>query len=110
LEEARRAGKRQAAPFSRGQPKSAEVDEQFDVLLAPRCECGGEIVQQGTEYLFQDALPEPRPIRWRFAVHIGKCACCGRRHQGRHPFQTADALGAAWFMLGPRAVTSATEL
>jgi hypothetical protein len=65
LEEARRAGKRQAAPFSRGEPKSAPgrpgrrsgddhgkhghreapggVDEDLDAPLAPRCECGGEI-------------------------------------------------------------------
>ena len=132
LEEARRAGKRQAAPFSRGERKSApqrpgrrsgeqhgrhghreaprEVDEEFDAPLAPRCECGGKIVEDRTEYQFQDELPEPRPIRRRFAVHIGKCACCGRRHQGRHPFQTSDALGAAACMLGPRAVALATEL
>jgi len=133
LEEARRAGKRQAAPFSRGEPKSAprrpgrrsgeehgrhghreplagEVDEHLDAPLEPRCECGGEIVEDRIEYQFQDELPEPRPIRRRFAVHIGKCACCGRRHQGRHPFQTSDALGAAGCMLGPRAVALASEL
>ena len=132
LEQARRAGKRQAAPFSRGEPKSAarrsgrrsgeqhgrhghrqppgEVDEQFDAPLAPRCECGGQILAERTEYQYQDELPEPRPIRRRFAVHVGKCACCGRRHQGRHSFQTSDALGAAACMLGPRAVALATEL
>ncbi|MCA1677600.1 MAG: IS66 family transposase [Actinobacteria bacterium] len=132
LEEARRAGKRQAAPFSRGKPKSAprrpgrrsgeehgkhghreppgEVDEELDARLAPRCECGGEIEHERTEYQYQDELPVPRPVRRRFAVHIGKCRCCGRRHQGRHPFQTSDALGAAACMLGPRAVALATEL
>ncbi len=132
LEEARRAGKRQAAPFSRGEPKSAprrpgrrsgeqhgrhghrqppgEVDEQCDAPLAGRCECGGEIVEDRIEYQFQDELPEPQPIRRRFAVHIGKCRGCGRRHQGRHPFQTSDALGAAACMLGPRAVALASEL
>jgi transposase len=132
LEQARRAGKRQAAPFSRGEPKSeprrpgrrsgeqhgrhghrqppGEVDEQLDAPLAPRCECGGEVEHQRTEYQYQDELPEPRRVRRRFAVHIGTCACCGRRHQGRHPFQTSDALGAAGAMLGPRAVALATEL
>lgn len=134
LEEARRAGKRQAAPFSRGAPSESshrpgrrsgdehgrhghreppsagEVDEHLDAPLGPRCECGGEIVEDRIEYQFQDELPEPRPIRRRFAVHIGKCACCGRRHQGRHPFQTSDALGAAGCMLGPRAVALASEL
>jgi transposase len=132
LEEARRAGKRQAAPFSRGEPKTAagrpgrrsgeqhgkhghreppgEVDEELDAPLAPRCECGGEIEHERTASQYQDELPVPRPVRRRFAVHIGKCRCCGRRHQGRHPFQTSDTLGAAACMLGPRAVALATEL
>ncbi len=132
LEEARRAGKRQAAPFSRGEPKSAprrpgrrsgedhgkhghreppgEVDEELDAPLAERCGCGGEIEHERSEFQYQDELPEPRPVRRRFRVHIGKCRCCGRRHQGRHPFQTSDALGAAGCMLGPRAVALATEL
>ncbi len=132
LEEARRAGKRQAAPFSRGEPGAApgrpgrrsgdehgehghreppgEVDEELDAPLAPRCECGGEIEEERSEFQYQDELPEPRPIRRRVRVHIGKCRCCGRRHQGRHPFQTSDALGAAGCMLGPRAVALATEL
>ncbi|MEN3285525.1 MAG: transposase [Solirubrobacteraceae bacterium] len=132
LEEARRAGKRQAAPFSRGQPKSPPgrpgrrcgqehgrhrhreppegVDEQFDAPLAAWCECGGEIEHERTEFQYQEELPVPRAIRRRFAVHIGQCRCCGRRHQGRHPFQTSDALGAAGSMLGPLAVALATEL
>jgi transposase len=132
LEEARRAGKRQAAPFSRGEPKRrpgrpgrrsgddhgrhrhreppGEVDEELDAPLGSRCECGGEIVEGRIEYQYQDELPEPRRVRRRFAVHVGTCACCGRRHQGRHPFQTSDALGAAGCMLGPRAVALATEL
>ena len=129
LEEARRAGKRQAAPFSRGKPKErpgrpgrrsgeehgrhghreplGEVDEELDAPLGPRCECGGEIEEERIEFQYLDELPEPRLVRRRFAVHIGKCRCCGRRHQGRHPFQTSDALGAAACMLGPRAVALA---
>ena len=125
-------GEAQAAPFSRGEPKSeprrpgrrsgdehgrhghreplGEVDEELDAPHGPRCECGGEIEHDRTEYQYQDELPEPRRVRRRFAVHIGKCRCCGRRHQGRHPFQTSDALGAAACMLGPRAVALATEL
>jgi transposase len=132
LEEARRAAKRQAAPFSRGEPSGSrgragrrsgdehgrhghreppgEVDEELEAPLADRCECGGEIEEERIEYQYQDELAEPRRMRRRFAVHIGKCRCCGRRHQGRHSFQTSDALGAAACMLGPRAVALATEL
>ncbi len=132
LEEARRAAKRQAAPFSRGEPSGSprrggrrsgddhgrhghreapgEVDEELDAPLVDRCGCGGEIEEERIEYQYQDELPEPRRLRRRFAVHVGKCGCCGRRHQGRHPYQTSDALGAAGCMLGPRAVALATEL
>ena len=132
LEEARRAAKRQAAPFSRGEPSGSsgrggrrsgddhgrhghrqppgEVDDELDAPLVDRCECGGEIEEERIEYQYQDELPEPRRLRRRFAVHVGKCRCCGRRHQGRHPYQTSDALGAAGCMLGPRAVALATEL
>jgi len=86
------------------------VDEELDAPLPGRCECGGEICEERVAWQYQDELPEPRRVRRRFAVHIGKCGCCGRRHQGRHPFQTSDALGAAACVLGPRAVALATEL
>ncbi len=120
--------KRQAAPFSRGEPKSepgrpgrrsgeehgrhrhreppGEVDEQLGAPLAGRCECDG-IEHERSELQYQDELAEPRPVRRRFRVQIGKCRCCGPRHQGRHPFQTSAALGAAGCMLGPRAVALA---
>jgi len=132
VEELRRASKRQAAPFSRGECKRAPrrpgrrpgvdygrkarrpapegVDETLVAATADQCECGGKICYERTVFQYQEELPEPRPHRRRFAVHIGRCRCCGRRHQGRHPFQTSDALGAAGSMLGPRAVALATQL
>ena len=132
VEELRRASKRQAAPFSRGEPSGSprrpgrrsggehgrhghrqppgQIDEELDAPLVDRCGCGGEILEERIEYQYQEELPEPRAIHRRFAVHVGKCSGCGRRHQGRHPFQTSDALGAAACMLGPRAVALATEL
>lgn len=132
VEELRRASKRQAAPFSRGKrkekpgrpgrrpgseygrkahrPAPERIDEELEATAPDRCECGGEIRHERTVYQFQEELPEPRPHRRRYAVHIGRCECCGRRHQGRHPFQTSDALGAAGSMLGPRAVALATQL
>ncbi|MGH2782286.1 MAG: IS66 family transposase [Thermoleophilaceae bacterium] len=132
VEELRRASKRQAAPFSRGDRSGKrrrpgrragseygrkahrrapeEVDEELEAPTADRCECGGEIRHERTVYQYQEELPEPRPHRRRYAVEIGRCEGCGRRHQGRHPFQTSDALGAAGSMLGPRAVALATQL
>jgi transposase len=132
VEELRRASKRQAAPFSRekrseqpGRPgrrpgsaygtrahrrPPAQVDEELEAPLSDRCECGGEIEHERTVFQYQEELPEPRPWYRRYAVHIGRCQGCGRRHQGRHRFQTSDALGAAGSMLGPRAVAFATQL
>jgi transposase len=70
----------------------------------------GRSRRSGSSTSYQDELPAPRRLRRRFAVHVGKGRCCGRRHQRRHPFQTSDALGAAACRLGPRAVALATEL
>lgn len=44
-----------------------------------------------------------RPLVREFRVHVGACATCGRRIQGRHPLQTSDALGAAAVQIGPEA-------
>jgi hypothetical protein len=79
LEEARRAGKRQAAPFSRGEPETkprrpgrrsgadhgrhshrerpGEVDEELDAPLVARCECGGEVEHDRIEYQYRRSGP-----------------------------------------------------
>lgn len=75
-----------------------------------RCECGGEIEFDRIAHQYQTELPEVHPIHRRFDVGVGHCRRCGRRHQGRHPLQTSDALGAASSMLGPRAVALSTQL
>lgn len=132
VEELRRKSKRQAAPFSREKrkcdpgrpgrrpgtdygkkahrPAPEKVDEVIGAPLPDRCECGGEIELDRIAHQYQEELPELRPIRRRFDVGIGRCRGCGRRHQGRHPLQTSDALGAAASMLGPDAVALATRL
>ncbi len=69
-------------------------------LLALRC--GGEIEFERIALQYQEELPEPRPIVREVKVYIGCCGRCGKRHQGRHPYQTSDALGAAGLMLGAR--------
>jgi transposase len=127
LDAARRAGKRQAAPFSKGAPTPhpkppgrrvgrrhgrhahrqppAHIDETIDVPLPPRCpDCNGRLVEARIADQIQEELPVVRPHVRRFRVHIGHCRECGRRVQGRHPQQTSDALGAASTQLGPQAV------
>ena len=132
LEEALRSLKRQAAPFSKGQPKSNpqrpgrksgsaygqrafrtvpdRVDEEISVELPKRCpECGGRVVHDGTHPQFQEEIIRRTIVR-RFDVEIGYCMGCGGHVQGRHPLQTSDALGAAQVQVGPAALTLAAHL
>src|SRR6266849_5149010 len=133
LEQAQQAGKRQAAPFSKGEPGGggkrsgrhagngygpkacravpAQVDREIDVPLPVVCpHCGGSVEEERVADQFQEELPEVRPEVTRFQVHVGHCQRCGRRVQARHPEQTSDALGAAKAQLGPRAVALAAQL
>ena len=131
LEEATRANKRQAAPFSKRQPKAKpkkpgrkagkaygkkahrlppdsepEIDEIIDASLPNECpDCGGAVEDEDVEHQFQVEIPR-KPLLRRFDIHIGSCRRCGKRIQGRHPLQSSDALGAAGSQLGP--VTQAT--
>ena len=126
VERLQRRGKRQAAPFSKGNPvlkpqtpgrKSGEahgrhghrvapgrVDRELEAPLPVCCpDCGGGVVFDRWAEQFQTELPEPVPVVTRFRVGVGHCAGCRRRVQGRHPEQTSDALGAAAAQLGPHA-------
>jgi len=133
LQEALRAGKRQAAPFSKGQPKDdpkppgrkagpkygrkahrpippGPPDEVIDVPLPDTCpHCGGSTAEDLTAEQFQTEIPR-KPIVRRFDLHIGHCRRCGKRIQPRHPLQTSDALGAAASQLGPDAQSAIAHL
>lgn len=127
LEEAQRAGKRQAAPFSKGAPKAkpkqpgrksgpdhgpstqravpTRIDEILEARLPSRCpSCRGHVVEECVQVQYQTEIPEVRPHVRQFDVHVGRCNSCGQRVQGRHPQQTSDALGAACSQLGPRVI------
>ena len=129
LDAARRAGFRQAAPFSKGAPKShprrpgrtsgatygrqghrpmpSAVDDTCDVPIPPTCPgCGGPVEDTHVTAQYQEDLPPVRPFVRRFDVHVGRCRDCGRRVQGRHRLQTSDALGAAAVQVGPCAVAT----
>jgi len=125
LDKATRAAKRQAAPFSRGEPKRkprkpgrkrgskygrrfqrtkpSTVDEAKAAPLPERCDCGGCIQWERTEEQYQEDI-ECRTVTRRFDIAIGRCQACRKRVQGRHPEQTSDALGAAAVQIGPRAL------
>lgn len=134
LDDALRAGKRQAAPFRKGPPKPdpktpgrkagdahgrhghrpppppERVDECHDAHLPEACpHCRGRLVETGTADQFQTDIPR-RPLVRKFRVHVGRCDACGKRTQGRHPLQTSDALGAAASQVGPDAQAAAAVL
>jgi transposase len=134
LDDARRASKRQAAPFRKGPPKPdpkppgrkageqhgehghrpppppEHIDEVLEAHLPDTCpHCAGPLVETELARQFQDEIPR-RPTRRQFNVHVGQCRQCGRRVQGRHPLQTSDALGAAASQLGPDAQAAVVEL
>ena len=127
----KRAGKRQAAPFSKGKKKDnphrpgrkkghqaarrpvpEKVDREVDVpLVQPRClHCGGELVQQKVMPQYQIDIPPVEPIVTRFKVETARCAGCGKRAQGRDPQQISDALGAANIHFGPNLLSFASEV
>jgi transposase len=134
LDEATRAGKRQAAPFAKGQPKlnprkpgrkpgedygtkahrqppsPEQIDEVHEAPLPHVCpDCGGSLDETHVAQQFQVEIPR-KPIHRQFNIHIGQCRHCHRRIQGHHPLQTSDALGAAAAQLGPDTQAAIIEL
>ena len=133
IDELRRGGKRQAAPFAKSPPKSdpkkpgrkpgddygvksrraipPRIDEVHCAPLPDACPaCGGTRVRRThTARQYQAEIPR-RVIYRRFDVQVGCCRDCGKRVQGRHELQTSDALGAAASQLGPDAQALAAHL
>lgn len=131
LEEARQAGKRQAAPFAKGAPKAhpkrpgqkvghvrafrpapppSEIDAVYDAPVPASCPgCGGAVVVERVAVQYQVEIPPVKPVATQFNVSVGHCSGCGQRLQGHHPLQNSDALGAAPVVLGPRALALAAE-
>jgi transposase len=124
IEELERSTKRQAAPFSKGEPKKnpkkpgrksgdqhgehahreapppERIDEILDAPLPEQCpHCSGPVVEDHLDQQFQTEIPR-QPIVREFKIHCGHCQKCGKHLRGRHPLQTSDATGAAQSQLG----------
>ena len=133
LDDARRAGRRQAAPFAKDRPQGqsgrpgrrsgarygrqgcrqrpARVDETHRAPAPTACpDCGGAVEVTRVASQYQEELPKVRPIVRRFDIEVGRCAQCRRRVQGRHRLQTSDALGAAAVQFGPGLASLVVEL
>ena len=123
LDAAEKAGKRQAAPFSKGKPKPDpktpgrksgdahgrhghrpvpdEVDETYEAPLPDRCpDCGGDVAEDRLDEQYQTEIPR-KPLVRKFNIHCGHCEGCGKHLRGHHDLQTSDAAGAARSQLGP---------
>ena len=132
VEELRRAGKRQAAPFSRrkrvehpkrpgrkaGQgkfehrekPSLKQVNETKISKLQGCPECGSKLREIRKHEQFVADIPEVQPLITRYVTYSGYCSHCCQRVRSRHPEQTSRATGAAGVLVGPRAKALACDL
>jgi transposase len=131
LDEAQRRGKRQATPFSKGDPQAQpktpgrkpghpaahrpqpeRITRIVEANLPAHCPaCGGTVIEETVRAQYQEDIPRPiEPLITQFNVHIGHCADCAVHLQGRHAEQTSEALGSAAVQLGPNVLGLAAEL
>ncbi len=132
VEELKRAGKRQAAPFARRklvehpkrpgrkagqgkftrreQPAPKRVDQTKRARLHGCPQCRGRLsdIHQHEQYVAD--IPKIQPIITRYVTYSGYCADCHKRVRSQHPEQTSQATGAAGVMVGPRAKALAADL
>ena len=104
LEESHRAGKRQASPFSKGEPKqgperpgrksgdahgrhghrmapAGPADRELDAPLPSSCpDCGGEIEHERDAEQWQVDIGELKPEKALFRAGAGRCKRCGERN------------------------------
>lgn len=130
VEQLRRGGKRQSAPFSKGPPKAdpkkpgrksgdgygtppafravpepSPTDRVIDVPPPDACPgCGDRSspVVESTDQQVQRDI-EVRTVVRRFNVRVVRCAGCGKRRRGTHPLQTSAATGCCASQVGPLA-------
>lgn len=133
VEELRRGGKRQAAPFSRNKPgekpkrpgrkpgegifrrREAPSEAAAAVVMASLpagCpHCGGELEQEREEVVTTTELPaNPQPVITAWRVPVCRCRKCGKAVRGTAPGLVADQRGATAHRVGPRLMAAAHAL
>ncbi len=132
VEELKRAGKRQAAPFARrkwvespkrsgrkkgqgqfahrAKPTIKQITETKIARLQGCPECGGKVreIHQHEQYVTDIPVIEVKTTH--FITYSGYCRECQKRVRSRHPDQTSQATGAAGVLVGPRAKALAADL
>jgi transposase len=132
VEELKRAGKRQAAPFARRklvehpkrpgrkagqgkfsrreQPAPKRIDQTKKARLHGCPQCGSRLSDIHKHEQYVSDIPKIEPIITRYITYSGYCGDCHQRVRSRHPEQTSQATGAAGVMVGPRAKALAADL
>jgi len=126
VEELKRAGKRQAAPFARRklvehpkragrkagqgkfsrreQPTPKQVDKTKRARLHGCPQCGSRLRDIHKHEQFVADIPKIiKPVITRYVTYSGYCGYCHKRMRSRHPEQTSQANGAAGVTLAPAA-------
>jgi transposase len=136
IDQLKRAGKRQAAPFSQGtrvaEPKPpgrkpgsgtfryreapppeaiTEPPVEVKVTLDACPACGGPLAEERVDLAYQTELPpRPRPQVTQYRVWVCRCTVCGHQVRGQHVGLAPDQCGATAHRLGPRALAAAHVL
>ena len=132
----KRAGKRQAAPFSKGthttnpkrpgrnpgmgffsyrKPPSPEElsGPPVDVsVTTDTCHgCGGRLQHERVDVAYvTDIPPTPRPIVTEYRVQVCRCMSCGKQVRGYHSDVAPDQYGASAHRVGKRTMAAAHVL
>lgn len=133
LDETRRGGKRQAAPFSKGSPKKNpkkpgrkagadhgghseravpdRIDKTIEVPAVVFCpHCSGSTALLDVVDQYQIDLPPIQPQVMRFRIHRSRCRRCARIVMGRDSRQISDAVQVGRVHFGPRVMAFTAEL
>lgn len=136
IDQLKRGGKRQAAPFSKGtrvaKPKppgrkpgagpfrSREAPPPEAITALPgdvkvtldACPaCGGPLEEERVDLAYRTEIPErPRPQVTQYRVWVCRCTVCGHKVRGQHPDLAPDQAGATAHRVGPRVMAAAQAL
>jgi transposase len=131
IEELRRGGRRQAAPFSKGKrvanPKrpgrkpgegvfrrreAPQPPSEVIAAVAPPCcpHCGGGLEQEAEEVVTTTELPKPEPVVTAWRVPVCRCRGCGKSVRGKAEGLPADQTGATAHRVGPGVMAAAHAL
>lgn len=136
IDQLKRSGKRQAAPFSKGRrvsqrkrpgrkrgtgrfryreapPPEAVTEAPVDVpVTLEACPaCGGPLEAERVDCAYRTEIPErPRPKVTEYRVQVCRCTVCGTQVRGQHPDVAPDQYGATAHRMGERVMAAAHGL